>query len=288
MMVQQSAAFRSRCAAVGNWEFRLTWRSASVRVLCYHAIADLSRDPSLGQYAVSAALFREHLELLLRGGYHFISAQQFLDFIEGNDVPPQRAILVTFDDCTEDLFTTALPILEDMGVPAVAFAVTGLTGQTNLWDSRKGRTPLRLLGVPELRSISDRGVEIGAHSRTHKVLPETSDTDLVTEIAGSIADVEEMGLPRARFFAFPYGKHDERTRRAVRAAGISAAFTVAPGVARRGGDPFQVPRIEIGSHHTRWHFIADIARACHTPQRRWTAIRGIPWATRVFLDRLSA
>jgi peptidoglycan/xylan/chitin deacetylase (PgdA/CDA1 family) len=263
----------------------VTGRSASVRVLCYHAIADLSRDPVLGQYAVSATLFREHLELLLRAGCHFISAQQFLDFIEGRAVLRRRAILITFDDCTEDLLTTALPVLEEMGIPAVAFAVTGLTGQTNLWDSRKGRTPIRLLGLSELRNVSDRGIELGAHSRTHKALPQLPDADLFDEVAGSVADLEAMGLPRARLFAFPFGNHDERTCRAVRAADIDAAFTVEPGMARRGGDRFRVPRIELGRYHTRWHFIADVARGCHTRQRRWTAIRGIPWAIRIILSR---
>jgi peptidoglycan/xylan/chitin deacetylase (PgdA/CDA1 family) len=285
MQLRAGGAARTQFAPIGGREVGLTRRSADVRILCYHAIADLSRDPVLGQYAVSAALFREHLELLKRAGCHFISAQQFLDFIDGRDTPEPRAILVTFDDCTEDLLTTALPILEEMGIPASAFVVTGLAGQTNLWDSRKGLTPLRLLEPSELRSLSDRGIELGAHSRTHQALPQISDAALIDEVVGSVADFEAMGLPRARLFAYPYGKHDGRTRRAVRAAGVEAAFTVAPGTARRGDDRFELPRIELGSHHTRWHFIADVARACHTRQRRWTAIRGIPWAIRVVLSR---
>jgi len=251
-------------------------RSKRVPVLCYHMIAHLSADRFLGQFAVPPALFREHLELLRKGGYEFISVDQFLQSMHDEGSLPRRPVLLTFDDCTTDLFREALPILEENQIPAAAFVVTGLIGQENAWDSSRGRTRLDLLGLPEMRDLVTRGIELGAHSRTHPSLPQLSDAQLKDEVAGSVADLEALGFPRPRLFAFPYGKHDDRAQAAVRAAGIQVAFTTAPGYAHLGDNRYQVPRIPIYSHHKGWRFIAAVARA-GTPR---SAVRGVPWIIR--------
>ena len=52
---------------------------------------------------------------------------------------PERALLVSFDDCYVDLLTAGVPLLAERGVPAVAFAVAGLTGQTQRVGPAAGR-----------------------------------------------------------------------------------------------------------------------------------------------------
>ena len=69
--------------------------------------------------------------------------------------------------------------------------------------------------------------------------------ELAEEIAGSAADLEAAGLPRPRMFAYPHGEQDARVRAAVADAGMVAAFTVEPGMMKRGADPFRIPRVEI-------------------------------------------
>jgi peptidoglycan/xylan/chitin deacetylase (PgdA/CDA1 family)/GT2 family glycosyltransferase len=227
-------------------------RPRTLRVLAYHSISDLSGDGFFKPYAISPAEFGRQLDALQEAGYQFVSASEALYFLcEGGGLP-RRPILLTFDDCYQDLLDNALPLLRKRNVPAVAFAVTGLLGQTNTWDVERGAPALRLLDALGLKALVDDGLEIGAHSRTHKRLPKLSAGKVADEVAGSVSDLEQLPLPRPRFFSYPYGESNESVRRAVQDTGMRAAFAISPGFVCPGGDTFQIPRIEILREDTGW------------------------------------
>jgi peptidoglycan/xylan/chitin deacetylase (PgdA/CDA1 family) len=236
---------------------------AGIRVLAYHAIRDLSDDPVLSPYSVPPRLFAEHLESLRRDRYEFLSPGAFVEILHGERPPPRRGVLLTFDDCYQDLLDAAVPMLAAEGIPAAAFVVTRRVGGTNEWDEQLGAASLPLLDADGLSAAAARGVELGLHSRTHPVLPELSDDALDDEIAGSISDFDALGLPRPRLLAYPYGGHDERVRRAVDRAGIHCAFTSEAGLAGTHCDPHRVPRIGIRSTDAGWRFRAKVAFAGH-------------------------
>lgn len=235
-------------------------RSRRMRVLSYHAIADLSGDPVLNQYGVPPSTFEQQLVTMQRAGFHFISADEFLRFLHGGRLP-RRAVLLTFDDCYQDLADNALPILRQLRIPAVAFAVAGLLGSHNEWDLRVGARPLRLLDASGLVRLSESGVEIGAHSCTHPNLTTIPDDQLAGEIAGSAARLANLGLGAIQLFAYPYGAHDSRVEQAVKASGLTAAFTVEPGWARPDGERYSVPRVEIMRRDVGWRFRIKLALA---------------------------
>jgi peptidoglycan/xylan/chitin deacetylase (PgdA/CDA1 family) len=182
---------------------------------------------------------------LTRAGYTFVTGDQFAAFSAGRVSPPPRAVLVTFDDGYADLLHTAVPILEEMGVPAVTFVVAGMIGHPGAWQSSFSGPSRRLCNAEELDALTRKGVELGGHSMTHPDLSRVTGAALEHEISGCAAALEALGLPRPRFFAFPYGRHNESVRRVVREAGFVAAFSTHPGLARSDGDPWQIPRLEI-------------------------------------------
>jgi peptidoglycan/xylan/chitin deacetylase (PgdA/CDA1 family) len=153
-------------------------------------------------------------------------------------------VLFTFDDCYDDL-PDAAHVLREEGVGALAFAVSGLIGADNAWDRHYGGPPLRLLDSGGLRRLRDDGFEVGGHSRTHRVLTALSAPEVEAEVHGCVQDLSALDLGPVRYFAYPYGEHDDRVRRVVMEAGHTVAFTVAPGLMRAGTDHMQVPRIEI-------------------------------------------
>ena len=227
-------------------------RPRPLRVLAYHAVADLSGDPVLERYAVPAERFREQLETLRRAGYNLVGAGEALRFLEGRGGLPRRPVLLTFDDAYDSL---------PGGIPAVTFAVSGRLGGVNEWDLKRGATPLRLLDAGELKELTARGLEVGAHSRTHPDLTKVPDAELDEEVAGSRQDLARLGLPPPRLFAYPYGKEDERVRQAAQRAGFAAAFTVAPGKVRPGQDLYRLPRIEVMRNDRGWRFRLKLALA---------------------------
>jgi GT2 family glycosyltransferase/peptidoglycan/xylan/chitin deacetylase (PgdA/CDA1 family) len=215
----------------------------TLRILAYHAIADLS-GPVLGPYGVPYTAFKRQMGLLRLCGFRFIHPDELVAFLQGTGGLPRHACLLTFDDCYEDLEEVAT-FLQTRGIPAIAFAVSGQIGGVNEWDRPLGAPVLRLLGAQGLRLLQEKGIEVGAHSRSHKALTTIEEAEIDAEVAGSVSDLAALGIRRPRFFAYPYGEHDARTHAAARTADLVAAFTVEPGLVRQQANPYAIPRIEV-------------------------------------------
>lgn len=216
-----------------------------MRILAYHAIADLRDDPVLAEYAVPPALFAAQLDALAAHGWTFVDLDAVLTALTGEGSLPRRALLLSFDDAYADLLEVACPILVERGLPGVVFAVAGRIGATNEWDSRKRATTLRLLDADGLRAVASQGVEVGSHATSHRPLPRVPAGELDEELAGAARRIESAGLPRPRVFSYPYGEWTPALAAAAREAGYEVAFTVDWGVVRPGADPHALPRIEV-------------------------------------------
>jgi glycosyltransferase involved in cell wall biosynthesis len=221
----------------------IPWRR-KLRILAYHAISDLRDAGVLAAYGVPPAEFRRQITTLKARGFHFVSVQEFTAFAEGRVGLPRRAVLITFDDCYDDLLNAASVLLAE-GAGALAFAVTGQIGGENAWDRKYGGHALRLLNEAELRRLQERGIEIGAHSRTHRLLPALAAPEIEAEVLGSVNDLAALGLGRARFFAYPYGASDTQVREIAHRAGLVAAFAIHLGVMDADTDRMCIPRVEI-------------------------------------------
>jgi peptidoglycan/xylan/chitin deacetylase (PgdA/CDA1 family) len=95
------------------------------------------------------------------------------------------------------------------------------------------RTRQRSMTFDEIAELSTiPSVQIGVHTVTHPVMPLLSDADLLDEIAGSHETLRQRFPNTLRVLAIPFGLYDERTIRASRAAGMTAALTLAGNVLR--------------------------------------------------------
>jgi len=220
-----------------------------LRILAYHAVADLAGDPMLAEYGVPPSLFAAQIDDLSAHGWEFVGLDAVLASLDGGEPLPRRALLLTFDDAYVDLLEVACPLLRERGIIAVVFAVADRVGATNLWDQAKGAEALELLDARGLLAVAGHGVEVGSHTATHRSLPKVDRGELEGELAGSAATLESLGLPRPRSFSYPYGGADERLAAAVREAGYEIAFTTA------WGDPAAaprhlVPRVEVHASDT--------------------------------------
>jgi glycosyltransferase involved in cell wall biosynthesis/peptidoglycan/xylan/chitin deacetylase (PgdA/CDA1 family) len=227
-------------------------RSQRALVLCYHALRDLSDDPVLADYGLTPERFERQLSSLQERGFNFVSPEELAAFLDGQGALPRRATLVTFDDCYAELEEAARAILEPRGIPALAFAVS--RAETNAWDHAAGARSLRLLDSGGLRELRSHGVEIGSHSRTHRPLTQVPREQLAEETRGSAADLESIGVPRPRFFAYPHGDYDRDSQAAVRDARFLAAFGLRRARLGRTADRYALPRVEILARDTGWRF----------------------------------
>ena len=216
-----------------------------LRILAYHAVADLRGDPVLAEYGVAPDLFAAQLDDLAAAGWSFVDLDRVLSWLAGAGELPPRALLLSFDDAYTDLLEVAAPLLGERGVPAIVFAVAGHLGGANDWDHHKGAANLRLLDAAQLQGLPEVGIEVGAHTVNHRPLPEVPAAELEEELGGSAALIEAAGLPRPRAFSYPYGRFSPEIAAAVAAAGFEVAFTTAWGDPRPGADLYALPRIEV-------------------------------------------
>ena len=228
--------------------------SNAILVLCYHAIADLSGDPVLADYGIDRDSFSAQLDDLTARGFTFVTPDDLLALLDGGRSVPPKAVLLTFDDCYEELADVARAVLEPRGITGIAFAVSGMASGTNEWDQAIGARTLRLLDGAGLKELRRHGVEIGCHSRSHRPMPSVARQDLADELEGAATDIAALGLPRPRFFAYPHGQHDEAVRAAARSAGFAAAFGLLSRRVTPESDRFALPRVEILARDRGWRF----------------------------------
>ena len=122
---QTAQIIHSRIRNLKYWVLNLI--GSPVVVLLYHRVKSLPAD--VHSIAVSPENFRAHMEYLKQNF-------QIVRFEEDWSKLKAPAVAVTFDDGYADNALEALPILEEVGVPATFFVATGNIGTGNefWWD----------------------------------------------------------------------------------------------------------------------------------------------------------
>ena len=220
-----------------------------VPVLMYHRV-EPTVGPSEAAYAVSCNRFASQLEWLARHDWQPCTLKAFHAWFSGHQALPARSVLITFDDGFAGLHEHVLPLLAARRWPASVFLVSGLIGQHDTWMAREHGMAVRhpLLGREQIAEMVRAGFEFQSHSNQHADLTTLDDAALREQVVGSRAALQDLLGTPVDFFAYPFGRHDERVRAAVDAAGYSLAFSVDPGFTRPGQERFAVRRLDITGH----------------------------------------
>jgi peptidoglycan/xylan/chitin deacetylase (PgdA/CDA1 family)/glycosyltransferase involved in cell wall biosynthesis len=176
-------------------------------ILMYHAFGAPGEQAS--RYVVPVRRFVLHMAWLKWMRYRVLTLEEFLRYRLDYRLPPARSIVITLDDGYADNWTLAYPILERFRYPATIFLTSGAAEQVNRWDSQGELAGRPLLSRSNIQEMLKRGVQFGAHTRTHPDLTTVSLEQARDEMAGSREDLErKLGAP-IRFFSYPFGKHNE-------------------------------------------------------------------------------
>ena len=218
-----------------------------VPILMYHNIAVAPKGVRLRGLYVSPRRFARQMALLHWLGYRGLSMSAALPYLRGER--QGKVAVITLDDGYRDNLEYALPVLLHYGYTATCYVVSAAIGTDNHWDAQQLGIHKPLMNLNELCRWRDAGMEIGAHSRHHPLLPELDDAELDDEVAGSRRELEERLMVPVTQFCYPYGAAGLREQEAARRAGFVAAVTVRRGRAQPGGNLFDMPRVMVGGHH---------------------------------------
>jgi peptidoglycan/xylan/chitin deacetylase (PgdA/CDA1 family) len=202
-------------------------------ILTYHSISD--GPPPL---CTTADRFAEQLDFLLGAGLEPVALRDALERHASGEAPPADRFALTFDDGYRDFSRTALPLLEARSLPVTLFAVV-----TEERERLAGGTEAPLLELGELRELAQRGVELGAHGVAHTDLTALDDDALERELALGRQRLAELAGAPVEALAYPFGRFDERVRRA---AARHFRFGVTTQLARvsASADPLALPRVD--------------------------------------------
>jgi len=192
-----------------------------VPVITYHSI-----DDSGSVISTSPATFKRQIAALSRSGYVAMTLGQLAEAIDAEGTLPPKPVVLTFDDGFKNFYSDAFPVLDEYGFAATVFVVTGHCGGHNDWGGNpRGFRRSELLSWNEIRELYQKGVEFGAHSKTHKDLTRISLSEARSEIEESGLDLEIFLGVRTKSFAYPFGKVDEAIKRIVAKRFAVAAST---------------------------------------------------------------
>lgn len=199
-----------------------------IPVLCYHKF---SQD-EIDKMTVTQNMFDEQMKYLKDNGYRVITLEQLFDFLEFNVQLPSKSVVITADDGWRSFYDIAFPILKKYGFTATLFInadmITG-TSKTLSWD--------------QVRELSDGGVDIQNHTKSHRNLAKPVKNETFKEYFDAI--VSEIIIPgqtiknklgkEVKYLAYPYGETNLMIISILKKNGYRGAFTV-----KRGGNAFFV------------------------------------------------
>ncbi|MEN6412306.1 MAG: polysaccharide deacetylase family protein [Veillonellales bacterium] len=203
--------------------------SQKIPILLYHRVGYTT-----DQLTVTPERFSNDLALLADYGYQAISLRQFQTFLLGNDADlPEQPVLITLDDGYSDNYENAFPILQNFGISATFFIITGL-----LW------TPGRL--TPEqLREMAGSGMCFGSHTVTHRPLATLSSQEAEEELNSSRSTLESiLGTP-VDTIAYPCGSYNDTIIQIAQNNGYHEGLTVRNGTCSTNSPLFELRRIPV-------------------------------------------
>jgi biofilm PGA synthesis lipoprotein PgaB len=137
-------------------------------ILGYHEISERTDSLEPG-YSVPPEEFAQEMAWLKRSGYHFVGMDDVLADARGRKALPDRAVLITFDDGYQSVYSKAFPILQAYHAPAVVALVGSWLENAHGIVDFDGRPIPRsdLMSWAELREMVRSGlIEIASHTHS--------------------------------------------------------------------------------------------------------------------------
>ncbi|PLS08389.1 endo-1,4-beta-xylanase [Neobacillus cucumis] len=195
--------------------------NADIPVILYHRIMD---NPTNQWTDTSADTFKQTMKYLHDNGYTTLSAEQYVNIMEGKETAPEHPILLTFDDGTPEFITNALPVLKQYNMNAVLFIVSDWIG------NGYGMTEVQLKSLANEPSLSLQnhtkthdgaiwGTDGGTRSTITKEQAEDQITSANTYLKGITGKDPVL-------MAYPYGSYNDMTKQVNQENGIKYAFKV--------------------------------------------------------------
>ena len=195
-------------------------------ILVYHRVRPT---PGSDSPTIHPEIFDKQMTIL-KNHWRPIPLMELIRRLEKDQLLDHRAVVVTFDDGTEDNFTHAFPILARHHIPATIFMVVD-----NI--DKPGN-----LTLSQMQERAKGGISFGSHTLHHAYLPSLYLDRVRTELVESKRKLEAYGF-QADTISYPAGGFSEMILQEVQKTGYVGACTTNRGFRRFPVDRWALRRI---------------------------------------------
>ena len=252
-------------AATAAFSFRYAWWRPSVddrhpRILMYHMIRPRLAGGRFNKLRVAPERFEQQLRYLAENGWRFAFLSELADL-----AGTPKTVVLTFDDGYRDNYLAAHPLLAKYGAKATLFLVVDRFDRD--WSTTKKAhhdsgelMREEKLSDAELRTMLDSGLwELGAHTLTHALLTDLSDSERHREVHRGKTDIEARFDTIVDAFAYPFGIYTDDDVATVDQAGYRFAVTTDAGISTDiEAEALRLKRVKISGKEGRLGFFTRL------------------------------
>lgn len=173
---------------------------ARLPILMYHNVSD-DESKSLN-LTLSSKKFEQQLQYIVAHKY----TSFFVSELENKTKIPQKSIVITFDDVTQNQLLYALPLLIKYQVKATFFIPFSFIGATDKWNDGTEK----IMTIEQLKSLHSDYIELGQHSYNHKKYASLSIKEIQEDFDNCNRIISDNQLKVYPSLAYPYGNYPKK------------------------------------------------------------------------------
>jgi len=206
-----------------------------IPVLMYHSIGIEKNNP----IKMPPNQFDAEMKFLKENGYTTITLNELYDYFENKVPVPDKSVVITLDDGYEDNYVEAFPILKKYGFKATIFVITSNVDKNSAFITSS-----------QIKEMDSSGIQVESHTVTHRDLDKLSYDEQYKELKDSKVFLEDLLKRNIDYIAYPTGKYNDNTVKAVKAAGYKMALTTNGRWSDKTDGIFTLDRVYISTFHS--------------------------------------
>ena len=226
-----------------------------VIILMYHGL-----DESFG---FDPTGFTNQMQYLADNDYQTITLNALQAWIEdGTPEPPNKSVILTFDDNYLTIYSVAYPTLQSHGFIGYNFAHTNYVGVVTGYDHADWT---------ECAEMENAGVIFTeSHTRSHRYTSTLNEAEQRSELAGSKADIDTNLSKNCIHLAYPYGNYDATVIQIAEESGYETAVTTKTGLNTRTTPLMELYRYGVNPSTPLATFVSYVSQSAGTTEVDWT------------------
>ncbi|KAF2334886.1 polysaccharide deacetylase family protein [Flavobacterium daemonense] len=170
-------------------------------ILMYHNVCQSASD--CNKLTVSVQNLERQFQYLKDNNYKTFHFSE----LEKMEAIPQKSIILTFDDVTENQLVYALPLLEKYKLKASFFIPFQYIGKTDSWQKKTGEPEQKIMTIEQLKELPRHIIELGYHSYAHNRYQTLSKSEIENDFLKCEEIIGNYNLDVFPALAYPYGNY---------------------------------------------------------------------------------